>query len=782
MPGQDREDIRGLGFRVRGLVQGVGFRPTVWRLARDCALDGDVRNDGEGVLIRAWGRRGPLEDFRRRLLQEAPTLARIDGIDCEELTYPPGKQGFEIRQSEKTDVRTAIVADAATCPDCLAEIFDPNDRRFRYPFTNCTHCGPRLSIVSAIPYDRDNTAMSAFPMCPSCQAEYGDPVNRRFHAQPNACPDCGPRAWLEDAEGKEVAPAGGLDAIGLAAELIREGAIVAIKGIGGFHVACDAGNETAVQSLRRRKHRDHKPFALMARDSDMVARHARLDEGATRILQSNAAPIVVLRRKSGQELASGLAPGHETLGFMVPYSPLHHLLMSDMERPIVLTSGNLSDEPQCLENGAAHRRLAGICDYWLLHDRKIVNRLDDSVVRADMGAPRVLRRARGFAPESLILSDGFDGSPKVLAMGADLKNTFCLLRNGEAILSPHIGDLEDSATHKDYRKVLALYRQLFQFEPALVAVDLHPDYHATQIGLAMAEESSVPLLFVQHHHAHVAACLAEHRYPLDAKPVLGIVLDGLGMGEGGELWGGEFLRADYRGAKRLGRLAPLALPGGNRATREPWRNSFAHIHGSFGFDSFRSAWPDLAITAFLAEKPVELLQQMIERGVNSPRISSAGRLFDAVAAVLGLHRAHVSYEGQAAIELEMLAAEAGCESAAYGFDVGLQDDLQTLSWDPLWRGLFDDLARGEARSTVARRFHNTLIDAVSSLAKGIAQAEDLESVILSGGVFQNAILLQGVTRRLGRAGLRVLTPLQVPANDGGIALGQAVVAAARDMS
>lgn len=768
-----------VSVRVRGLVQGVGFRPCVWRLARGLELAGDVRNDGGGVLIRAWGSAAAVQAFLDRLPCEAPPLARIDAIDVAPLAEAVPGGDFAIVESAGGTVRTGVVPDAATCPDCLAEVTDPSDRRYRYPFANCTHCGPRLSIVRAIPYDRANTSMSGFPLCADCAAEYGDPADRRFHAQPNACAACGPRLWLEDDSGRTVQGREGKDAIVLAQRLIAAGAIVAVKGIGGFHLACDAADEAAVACLRRRKRRYHKPFALMARDLAMVRAYARVSEAEAGLLRSAAAPIVILdRRGSGAPLAPAIAPGQDSLGFMLPYTPLHHVLAQDLERPIVLTSGNRSDEPQTSDNEDARGRLGGIADAWLLHDREIVNRLDDSVVRVAADAPRVLRRARGYAPAPIPLPPGFEAAPAVLAMGGQLKNSFCLLKHGQAVLSPHIGDLEDPLTHADYRKSLALFRTLFDFAPDLVAVDGHRDYLATQWGRKLSEEEGVPLDVAQHHHAHLAACLAEWGEPRDAPPVLGIVLDGLGFGEEGELWGGEFLLGGYTGFLRLARFAPVALPGGVQAMREPWRNSYAHLRQFLGWDRVSRHWPDLPIVRFLAEKPLATLDTMIDRGLNAPPASSAGRLFDAVAAALGLCREAASFEGQAAIELEALADTAKDEEGVYPH-ARLGGDPLNLGWAPLWRALLDDLAGGVAPGRIAARFHRGVVAALVETTGDLAAERGVRTVVLSGGVFQNRFLIEGVTEALAARGLRVLSPQDVPANDGGLSLGQACIAAAR---
>jgi hydrogenase maturation protein HypF len=624
--------VAGASYRVHGLVQGVGFRPAVWRLATSLGLSGEVLNDGEGVLIRAWGPAEALDRFELALHHDVPRLARIDDIVRRPMPGGPEGNGFRIVGSNAGLVRTGVVPDAATCPECLAEVFDPTNRRYRYPFTNCTHCGPRLSIVRAIPYDRATTSMAVFAMCPACLAEYHDPADRRFHAQPNACPVCGPRVWLADAQGNELPLPSTSDAIQVAAEAIRDGRIVAVKGIGGFHLACDAANDDAVARLRSRKRRYAKPFALMARDIGMVGQYARVPEEGRIALAGTAAPIIVLDAFDGAgRLAPSIAPDQSNLGFMLAYTPLHHLLMADLSGPIVLTSGNRSDEPQVIANDEALQSLAGIADLWLLHDRDIVSRLDDSVVRFAAGAVRSLRRARGYAPEPLPLGDGFADAPPVMAMGAELKSTICLVREGHAIVSQHIGDLEDAATHADYRRTLSHYCDLHRFSPMRVAVDAHPDYLSTQWGEAQASAGGHLLARILHHHAHAASCLAEHCIALDAPPVLAIILDGLGLGEDGTPWGGEILLADYVSAERLASFMPVPLLGGARAMREPWRNAFAHLSQFLGWDNVRSQYPDLAITRRLAARPVATLRAMMAGGLNAPPTSSAGRLFDAVA-------------------------------------------------------------------------------------------------------------------------------------------------------
>lgn len=787
---------------MRGLVQGVGFRPTVWRLARACGLRGDVRNDGEGVLIRVRldaASDGPaLTRFLRRLREACPPLARIDSIerraiaDSAELTELCGTAGFRIQESAATAAHTAVVADAATCPACVAEVRDPVDRRYRYAFTNCTHCGPRLSIVSGIPYDRARTSMSVFPMCPQCAAEYADPADRRFHAQPNACPVCGPRVWLEDARGQTLDPSalGAEDAIAAASRLLGQGRILAVKGIGGFHLACDATDPDVVAELRRRKRRLAKPFALMARDLDVVRAYCRVTPGEAALLAGPAAPIVLLDgHSSGGSRAAGapppplapdVAPGQATLGLMLPYSPIHHLLLADWDRPLVMTSGNLCEEPQCTDNADALGRLGGLADFLLLHDRLIVNRVDDSVVRFMAGGPRLLRRARGYAPTPLPLPPGFEETPPLLALGGELKNTVCLIRDGQAILSQHLGDLEDARTAREYERTIALYLDLFQVSPRALAVDLHPDYRSSLVGRDWAGRDGLPLIGVQHHHAHLASVLADNGWPLDGGPVLGVLLDGLGYGGDGTLWGGEFLIGDYLDYTRVGHLKPVAMPGGTRAVLEPWRNLYAQLESAGGWSSWRARYRGLASIERLEVKPLAVLRTLIERGLNAPLCSSAGRLFDAVAAALGVGGEVLTYEGQAAIELEAMAAgAAGSIGAGYRFARAAAPSGEALDAAPLWSELLGDLARGRPPEQIAAAFHAGLARAVGELARDLAGRRGLSTVALSGGVFQNRLLLEAVSGNLERAGLRVLLHRQVPANDGGLALGQAAVAFAR---
>jgi len=562
--------------------------------------------------------------------------------------------------------------------------------------------------------------------------------------------------------------------------LLQQGHIIAIKGLGGFHLACNALAADAVNRLRERKRRYAKPFALMAKDTDMIARYALLNEQENQALQDKAAPIVLLKAH-GETLAPGVAPNDDKLGFMLPYTPLHTLLLQALDAPIVLTSGNISDEPQCTSNDEARGKLADITDTLLLHDRDIANRLDDSVMRLMAGKMRLLRRARGYSPEVLALPPGFDQAGTLLATGAELKNSFCLLKNGQAIVSQHIGDLENAAVQHDYRNAIELYQNLYRFKADCIAVDHHPGYLSTQYGQTLAENDAANLVSIQHHHAHLAACLAEHGIALDAQPVLAAIFDGLGMGENGELWGGEFLLADYKNCTRLGHFQPIALPGGTQAMREPWRNTYAQLRHYFDWPTLQHDYGSLDIMQFLAGKPLPLLDAMISKNLNSPPCTSAGRWFDAFAAVLNLHREQVDYEGQAAIALEILATPqfAGEQSYPHAWTIGDSENKSIINWQSLWLAVLNDLNQGIDKANIATRIHHSLIAATVELLNQLSQQTGITTIALSGGVFQNKLLLEGVSEQLQQQGNRVLIPQQYPMNDGGLALGQAVIAAAR---
>ena len=780
-------------IRVRGLVQGVGFRPTMWRLAHRHGLRGWVANDGHGVRIHVCGPKAAVEEFVLALPGESPPLARIDRIEREAALPLPLDAGFHIAISESTTVDTGVAPDAAVCAECVREIFDPFARRYRYPFTNCTHCGPRLSIVQRMPYDRANTTMAAFAMCPACSAEYHDPADRRFHAQPIACHACGPKLTLTRADDRAMTleSLSALDEADAACTLLQRGHILAIQGLGGYQLACDATQPDAVARLRRLKRRERKPFALMARDLAVIRLHAEVSDAEAALLEGAAAPIVLLRRAAGTvSVADSVAPGLDLLGFMLPNTPLHHLMLKRMRRPIVLTSGNLSDEPQVIDAADARQRLSPIAEYFLEHNRPIARRVDDSVARVVAGRLRVLRRARGYAPMDLPLPRGFEAAPRVLGFGGELKNAFRMLRNGAATISSHLGDLRDARTRADYHKALADFRRFFEFEPQALACDLHPDYSSTQTARAHSRASGLALLESQHHHAHIAACLADNGVARDAAPVIGVALDGMGYGEDGALWGGEFLLADYLGYQRLGTFKPVVLLGGEAAIREPWRSTYAHILAEMGWASFAMNYAELDLYRFLERQPRALLDGMLARRVNSPLASSCGRLFDAAAAAMGIAREHAGYEGEGAVEMEA-AVDRRCldtedDRLSYPFPLPRIGGLPYIEPLGMWSALFGDLILRTPVGVMAARFHRGLANGIVRMVEKLAAPRSgpdmpLPAVALSGGVFQNRILLERVLAGLEAKGYRVLTHAHVPCNDGGLALGQAMIAAARQL-
>ena len=795
-------------FLVSGLVQGVGFRPFVYRLAREERLTGDVRNTADGVVIRAWGAPAALARFRNRLAAELPPLAAIEAIGERPLAAADPPPAFEIVASEPGHGRAAITPDAAVCADCRRELFDPADRRHRYPFINSIPCGPRFSIVEGLPYDRPRTAMRAFAMCADCAREYADPADRRHHAEPIACPACGPRLWLEGAAaGARLAE--GEAALAAAVRLLRDGAIVAVKGLGGFHLAVRADDADAVARLRARKRRPAKPFALMVRDLAVAGRIAEVSDAARRALTSAAAPIVLLPARLPQPTnevvpargplpaygsvpvrgwligagpLAGVAPGLGSVGVMLPYTPLHVLLLEAFDVPLVMTSANRTGEPQVTELAAARERLAGVADAYLAHDRPIANRVDDSLVQIVAGGRRqVLRRARGLAPRPIRLPDGFgNGHPAVLALGGDIKSVFGMARGGEIVLSQHIGDLDNPVAAADLRRTLALTAELIGFSAERIVADPHPAYRSNRMAQELAAAREVPLDFVLHHHAHAASCMVEHGLPLDHPPILALALDGLGLGEDGALWGAELLGADYRTARRLGGLAPTALLGGDRAALEPWRNLVARLGDAFGDDV--SAWP-APFRDRLAGKPVATLLAARRAGINAPPASSAGRLFDAVAAAVGLCADRQDYEGEAAMRLQ---AAAETVVAANGADRPYALALTCAAGDivldpaPLWLAIAGDLAAAVPAGIIAARFHAGLADGLRALVAAVRTAGASSDVVaLTGGTFQNALLARLVRETLQADGLSVIEHGEVPANDGGLAVGQAAIAIAR---
>jgi hydrogenase maturation protein HypF len=771
-------------IRVRGTVQGVGFRPTVWRLACDEGLVGEVLNDGFGVLIRTTGNSVAISQFLTRLHSEAPPLSQIEDVETQVLNLQDFED-FRIAESISGENRTRVTPDAAICAACRAEVLDPKERRYGYPFANCTHCGPRFSIVKEVPYDRVNTTMADFPMCASCHSEYLQPADRRFHAQPIACPACGPTIWLERSDTTSAHPKtmGALDS---AIELLRSGRVVAIRGLGGFHLACDATNAEAVQRLRQRKHRYGKPFALMARDLDTIRRYCNLTPAETDLLQSPEAPIVLLSA-GAEKLPEGIAPGLNTVGFMLPYTPLHLLITQQIDRPLVMTSGNISDEPQVTSLDAARTGLRGIADAMLMHDREIANRIDDSVVRIVAGRPSVMRRARGYAPSSVALPPGFAGAPDLLAFGGELKATFCVVKDGAAILSQHQGDLEDVSTFEDYQKNLQLYSRIYDHRPRLLVADMHPEYLSAKLAKKRAVADDLPLLEVQHHHAHIASCMVENGIALDAPPVLGIAIDGLGFGDDGTIWGGEFLLADYRSYRRVAAFKPVAMIGGVQAIREPWRNTYAHLVAGLGWPKVVERFSALELYRHLITKPLPTINRMLATGLNVPLASSCGRLFDAVAAALGLCADQALFEGQGAMQLEALAEHwrPSATDPPYSFAITEHAASSLLYLDslPMWEGLLEDLGRQTPVAQMAARFHYGLAGAIRNMVARIrattAGCTLVNTVALSGGCFQNKLLLEELVRLLEADGVSCLLHAKVPTNDGGLALGQAAIAAAR---
>ena len=763
LPRPEMASRRRVRARVEGTVQGVGFRPYVHGLATDLGLSGFVLNDERGVVVEVEASPSAVERFLERLPVEAPVLARVESVRQEELP-PMGDGGFAILESSSGAAATMVGPDAAVCGDCREELFDPADRRFRYPFTNCTNCGPRFTIVDGIPYDRARTTMAGFEMCRPCRAEYDNPGDRRFHAEANACAGCGPRAWLSDRAGVVIAPTGADDAVAQTAAALLDGTIVAIKGIGGFHLACRADDEDVVARLRARKRREEKPFALMVPDLEAVRALVEASAAEEALLCDRQRPIVIARRRPGAPAAPSVAPGSADLGVMLPSSPLHELLLADTATALVMTSGNVSDEPIAYQNNEALARLGGIADVFLLHDRPIRTRTDDSIVRAVHDRPPLmLRRSRGYVPDALLIP--LDTGSHVLACGAELKSTFCLAKGGRAWVSHHIGDLQNAETLSSFREGISHFERLLAVTPAVVAHDLHPDYLSSAYAL---EREGVRLVGVQHHHAHLAACLAEHG---ETGPAVGVIFDGTGFGTDGTVWGGEILVGGLAGATRAGRLHPVRMPGGEAAIREPWRMACAWLVATQG------GVPPVPHTleGRIDSARWRAIAQIAGSGLSSPATSSAGRLFDAVAALLGL-RTHVTFEGQAAALLE--ASVDPAERGSLPMPVERGDEGLVIDARETIRAVVAQAEAGVPTGVIAARFHNALAGAAAHACAATAADADMGTVVLSGGVFQNRVLLDRTSRCLERAGLRVLVPERLPPNDGGVSYGQAAVAAA----
>ncbi len=760
-------------IHIHGIVQGVGFRPFVYHLARRFHLAGFVCNTPDGVLIEVEGPDAVLTNFLQDLTSDAPPLAEVTSVITGEIETL-GETEFIIRESVEQEFSAVLVSpDVATCDDCRHEFTDPNDRRFGYPFTNCTNCGPRYSIIEDVPYDRPKTTMREFHMCPDCQAEYDDPGNRRFHAQPNACPVCGPQLTLVDSGGVAIAipdehedkRRADLETVRKVRLLLRQGKIVAIKGLGGFHLACDAENHEAVVRLRARKRRSDKPFALMAGDVASVSGFCQVSHDDPDALLSARHPIVILPRRSDARISPAVAPGNNTLGVMLPYTPLHSLLFGEnpADSPaftaLVMTSGNLSEEPIVTSNEEALSRLGRVADAFLLHNRRIHMRVDDSVVRVIRGKERILRRSRGYVPAVIDLMAPL---AEILACGPELKNTFCLTHARHAILSQHIGDLENYETLCFFEETLANLKKLFRVEPRLIAYDLHPRYLSTQYAM---EQHDLQKIGVQHHHAHIASCMAENGL---SEKVIGVALDGTGYGTDGQIWGGEFLIADFETFERRAHLRYVPLAGGDAAVRQPWRAALSYLRETYGGE----LPGDLPLWKAVPERERLLVGKMLERGINTVATSSCGRLFDAVASVLGL-RHEINFEAQAAIELEMAAREG--VGGVYPFQIEFTDPWQ-IDVRPMVKSIVSEMQDGEMPGVIAARFHNTLGEIVAEVCRELRERERLNKVCLSGGSFQNMFLLQRTISSLSEYGFEVYLHKKVPPNDGGISLGQAVIA------
>jgi hydrogenase maturation protein HypF len=739
-------------IEVGGIVQGVGFRPFVWRLAGRFELSGFIRNTASGVMIEVEGMPELLDRFEAALRDEAPPLAHIDSLVRQQIAPVEPEPGFVILESSGGEsMQTLISPDIAVCPACLRDIADPSNRRYRYAFTNCTDCGPRYTIVEAVPYDRSFTTMKEFGMCPECQREYDDPADRRFHAQPNACPACGPKLELRDANGVRLEVG---DEISAAGEMLAGGKILAIKGVGGFHLAVDASNEEAVRRLRERKGREEKPLAVMVRD--LAAARALCDIGPEEeaALSSPQAPIVLLRKRPGLPLAASIAPGNDRLGVMLPYSPLHSLLMREGPEVLVMTSANFSEEPLVADNAEALERLAGIADAFLMHDRPIARRCDDSVVVHFARKVRMVRRSRGYAPAPIRLAES---GPPVLGTGGELKNALCLVKGSEAFMSQHIGDMKNYEAYRHFDEVAAHMQRIFSAVAELLVHDLHPAYMTTR----WAQEQSKPTLGVQHHHAHLASCLAEHRF---GGPAIGLMLDGVGYGTDGTAWGGEVLVGEAAGAVRFASLEPMSLPGGDAAVRQVWRTALGWLH--------RSGVSPEGLECFRQPQAAQVLE-LLDKGVGTAESSGCGRLFDAVASICGLrHEAH--YEGQAAIEL-MQAAGGRLADAGYSFGFERRHGRWLMLISPMLREIAAAVRAGAGAGEVAQRFHRTLVGMLAEVASMASHETGLKTVALSGGVFQNQLLTEALAHNLESNGYKVLMHEQVPTNDGGISLGQAVI-------
>ena len=754
--------IRRCKIDIQGTVQGIGFRPFVYHLAREKELNGYVLNTGTGVDIEVEGESARIDGFVDALKANRIPLAHIEKIRLSALE-PRKDQGFVIKESAvQTQKMTAIPPDIGICDDCLRELRDPGDRRYRYPFINCTHCGPRYTIIEDIPYDRPNTSMRTFAMCEDCAKEYADPCNRRFHAQPNACPVCGPRVTLCSGDQTVLTAA---DPIASAVDLIKKGHILAVKGLGGFHLTVDAGNSDAVKRLRARKHREEKPLALMAYDLGRVRGFAHVGPEEEALLSSSCRPIVILEKKSPNAISAEVSPRNRNFGVMLPYTPLHYLLLESDVPALVMTSGNAGKEPICIDNADAFNRLGRIADFFLVHNRDIYMRVDDAIVCRIGGQNRMIRHARGYAPAPIYLKQDV---PQILACGAEKANTVCLTKGNLAFISQHIGDLTNLFSLNAFEQTVSHLKRIFGIAPELAAYDLHPDYLSSKYARSLA---GVKTIGIQHHHAHIAACMSEHG--IDG-PVIGLAFDGTGFGTDGRIWGGEVLLCRRDRFDRLAHLEYVPMPGGNAAVEEPWRMAVSYGYHAFG-DAFRAL--PLPLFDSIDKRKIRFILEMIQKGVNCPQTSSLGRLFDGVSSLVGI-RHTVSYEGQAAVELEM-AAVADEPVNPYPIVCKKQDGIYRIAVSPMIKAVIDDLHRGIGAGRISLRFHRTLIRLFSDLCAVLREDTGCNRVALSGGVFQNALLLSGMSRELDEKGFTVYAHARVPCNDGGISFGQAAVAAAR---
>ena len=800
---------KGYSVRFTGLVQGVGFRPVVYQVARKMGLNGTVLNDSQGVLVNLWCDDVNLKMFIDSVKGGLPSIAHIERIITTEIQNDTQEtNGFEIRSSVSGKVHTNILPDISTCSNCHDEFYDNLDRRYLYPLINCMHCGPRFSIISAIPYDRKNTSMASFKMCKNCEEEYQNINKRRFHAQPNACLQCGPQIqlfkemnhdWEEIFFSKPNMPPSEMKTVfQMVTDALSKGKIVAIKGIGGYHLACDAYSDEACQKLRKRKRRPRKPFALMAGLLKVVSENIELSDLGVKLLKSPSAPIILgkkLSKTNKKNLSDFVAPKQKYLGFMLPYSQLHKMLFEDDDRILVMTSANTSHEPQCYKDSDAFDQLKSVADMILLSDRPILRRLDDSVIQVEDKQFQILRRARGFVPSPIQLPSGFEDSPAITGFGGHLKNTFCLLKDGKAFLSQHMGDLDNHKTKISYTEAINDFHILFEHEPKIYAVDLHPDYLSSKVASTLSLKNNTPILGVQHHHSHFCSCLADNQIELDTPPILGIILDGLGYAENGALWGGEFFWGDYCFFERLGALEARPLPGGEASMKEPWRNLFAQLlslkKGSEDME-FVESWQNIPSIQKLKKKNLSLLKQAIKNNINCPLSSSAGRLFDAVSATLDICFDQNSYEAEAAILLEACTNEARLqqvdhEKSEYPFEQKIkqkskdEQELIEISSVPMWNSLLNDIKNNVDKGLISARFHIGFVEALIKLVKKIRTKYKFDQVVLSGGVMQNQIISQKLVERIETSNLTPLTHKQVPANDGGISLGQVASVAAKSI-